>query len=242
MSSVALHITSPSSICLVSRLALASLNEKQVRISLYMTETLFPNPVDYLSWETGSAVRSKRIWVKSLPGKPLYIGGKEVYLDPEQHLDVDTFSLMLDEGHDSILYVDSWLCFDKIAYLPFIAEMDSSPLVVFAGDEHFMRSRVMTFVSQAGLPCDAFVDFGPKGIFVASKLSNLRKIIVPPESHLTSVLKVHGKEDLFQAYSVDFGTQLDACEDQTVKEMWERVKAEGKELRQEFFLPYEAFV
>ena len=80
-------------------------------------------------------VKRHRVAIKTLPGRPLTIDGRELILPPEGHLDVDGTAAAAMLAHETILLVENWESFNRIhdTDLDF-SSAGQNPLVVWRGD------------------------------------------------------------------------------------------------------------
>ena len=88
----------------------------------------------------GGTLKSGRISIKALVGKPLAVAGKSLSLPDRSHLDIEWRNVVDDIGHDAIMLVENYEVFDRIHALDISLPEDcANPLVIYRGDRYESR-------------------------------------------------------------------------------------------------------
>jgi hypothetical protein len=102
---------------------------------------------------TAAAVRSERIAVKSLPGRPLLMDGKEIHLPVGENIDMNWQHLSKNCGHSTILIVENWEAFDNVHDTTFdLSAAGDNPLVVFRGSPVYRQDYVVFLLKALQIP------------------------------------------------------------------------------------------
>lgn len=147
---------------------------------------------------TRKKVRDFRVAVKSLPGRPLLLGGESIQLPPGSNLDIEWGALIEQSGHDEILVIENWTNFEKTAKTPLLNDVPGNPLVLYRGDPIYGNQYAAALVKALKKPVTAFVDYDPAGLVIANSLPGLKKMLCPQED------KLHG---LFQRLKTNVDNQ-----------------------------------
>jgi len=159
------------------------------------------------------AIKQNRISIKALAGQPLMLGGENIYLPAESHLDADGTKIAGQIAHQCVMLVENYENFNRINETKFdLPEDFDSPLVIYHGDPNESRlDNVQHFLNRINLPVLGFMDIDPSGIFMASRLPNLIAMVAPAKDVLEKQLSSPqtGRRDLFQSQYRNYGDALD---------------------------------
>lgn len=162
----------------------------------------------------GEAIKLNRVSIKALVNQPLRVGGANLFLPSESHLDIDWTTISGQVGHPSVVVVENYENFNRIHETGFsLPPWIGSPLVVYRGDPNESRlDNVLKFLERLARPTLAFVDADPAGLAAACALSNLAGIVLPPREILEGQLKstATARKDLFLEQYPVYGAKLDA--------------------------------
>lgn len=130
----------------------------------------------------GEAIKRNRVSIKTLAGEPLLIGGKQLKLPAESHLDVDWTKVADKIGHKCVMVVENYENFNRVHESTFaLPDRYQSPLVIYRGDPNESRfDNVLKFFTHINLPILAFMDADPAGIAIACQLPGLVGMVLPP--------------------------------------------------------------
>lgn len=132
--------------------------------------------------------RDFRVAVKSLPGRPLLLGGQSMILPNGANLDLSWEYVATECGHDSVLLVENWTNFEKTHVTPLLSEIQGNPLVLYRGDFVYGNKYSALLLKALDKPVVAFVDYDPAGLVIASALPGFHEMICPLERDLHSLL------------------------------------------------------
>lgn len=186
---------------------------------------------------TDAAVRSDRVAVKALPGKPLLLERQRITLPAGANLDLDWHWLVTHCGHASVLLVENWEAFDRIHQLTFdLSRAGKNPLVVFRGSPVYRQDYVMSLLQGLALPVFAFVDYDPSGLVIAHSLPHFTGLIAPPADKLRSALAATRNHSRYRSQLPETQAALNEARHPEIIEYWQLLQSYGKALPQEYFL------
>jgi hypothetical protein len=186
---------------------------------------------------TAAAVRSERIAVKSLPGRPLLMDGKEIHLPVGANIDMNWQHLSKNCGHSTILIVENWEAFDNVHDTTFdLSAAGDNPLVVFRGSPVYRQDYVVFLLKALQIPVFAFVDFDPAGLVIAQSLPHFVGLISPPVEELQRALKACKNYDRYRNQLPQAQACLDAATHDQIMVHWQLLQKHGKALPQEYFM------
>lgn len=192
-------------------------------------------------WAGGPA-RRDRLALKTLPGRPLRVGGQSLLLPPRCHLEVDALEIGGSVAHESVLVVENWECFDCIHDIRLdFSPAGANPLVVWRGGSTEVRADVsQAFLRHLARPVWAFVDYDPAGLVIAASLPGLAGIITPAAAALGELIAKHGLEDRYRAQLPAAAPTLDRAAHPVVAALWPLLRQAGRALPQEIFIGHSA--
>ena len=186
---------------------------------------------------TSAAVRSERVAIKSLPGKPLLIDGRDIHLPLGANMDISWQWLSNHCGHSLILIVENWEAFDNVHDATFdLSVAGDNPLVVFRGSPVYRQDYVVFLLKALRLPVCAFVDFDPAGLVIAQGLPHFAGLISPPPDALQRALEACKNYDRYRNQLPEAQASLNAATHREIVEHWLLFQKYGKALPQEYFL------
>lgn len=182
-------------------------------------------------------VKRRRVAIKALPERPLLLDGRELMLPPACHLDVDGASIVTRLGHDTVLMVENWECFDRIHRVDLdFTPAGENPLVIWRGDGSATRTdHALELTRALDRPLWAFVDYDPAGLLIAARLPKLAGIIAPERERLERDL-VHGLRERYEKQLPIAAQSLDADPRELIRQLWELIRGQGRALPQECYL------
>lgn len=184
---------------------------------------------------TDSSVRSDRVAIKALPGRPLMLDGQSITLPDGVNLDLDWRWLISD--HKTVLLVENWEAFNGIHQVTFdLSRAGENPLVVFRGSPVYRQDYVVSLLSRLAVSVYAFVDFDPAGLVIAQSLPFFSGLIAPPVEELELALAETKNHNRYLGQLPEAKGVLDVTSNQEIAEHWRRLQAYGKALPQEYFL------
>jgi len=182
----------------------------------------------------GLAVRSNRVVLKAIPGRPLMCGRESIFLPSRANLEFDVSDALDCIRHDSVIVVENWETFEHIDDLELdLQAAGDNPVLLWRGGGHTSIGAAISFLGAFGRPVWSAPDYDPEGLAIASRLPHLRGILAPPEEVLRDLL---GKSKLQGRYSGQLaGAQalLEQAEHPDVRRLWAIVKASRNALPQE---------
>lgn len=186
---------------------------------------------------TDISVRSDRVAVKALPGRPLLLDGQSVTLPAGTNLDLDWRWLVSNSSHATVLLVENWEAFDGIHQVTFdLARAGDNPLVVFRGSPAYRQDHVMSLLNTLSLPVFAFVDYDPAGLVIAQSLPNFVGLISPPADDLKAALAATKNYTRYRNQLPEARSILDSTSHREIATYWKILQEHGKALPQEYFL------
>ena len=188
-------------------------------------------------WAGGPA-RRDRLALKTLPGRPLRVGGQSLLLPPRCHLEVDALEIGGRVEYESVLLVENWECFDRIhdIRLDFSAA-GANPLVVWRGGSAAVRADAsQAFLRQFARPVWAFVDYDPAGLVIAASLPGLAGIITPEAPALAELMAKHGLDERYRSQLPAAAPSLERAAHSAVAALWPVIRQAGRALPQEIFI------
>lgn len=182
-------------------------------------------------------VKRRRVAIKALPERPLLLDGRELMLPPACHLDADGASIVTRLGHDTVLLVENWECFDRIHRVDLdLTPAGENPLVIWRGDGSATRTdHALELTRALDRPLWAFVDYDPAGLLIAARLPRLAGIIAPAPQRLERDL-VHGLRERYEKQLPMAAQSLDADPRAPIQQLWELIRGQGRALPQEWYL------
>lgn len=186
---------------------------------------------------TSAAVKRRRVAIKALPDRPLLLDRQEVVLPPASHIDADGLSMIERLGHETILLVENWECFDRIDLVDLdFAPAGPNPLVIWRGDASSTRTdHALALVQALDRPVWAFVDYDPAGLLIAARLPRLAGVIAPGPERLAQDLE-HGLRYRFEEQLPMAAATLDEDPRECIQRLWRLVRSAGLAIPQERYL------
>ena len=186
---------------------------------------------------TDAAVRSDRVAVKALPGKPLLLDQQRITLPAGANLDLDWRWVVAHCGHTSVLLVENWEAFDRIHQLTFdLSRAGDNPLVVFRGSPVYRQDYVMSLLRGLALPVFAFVDYDPSGLVIAHSLPPFAGLMTPPADKLETALAATRNHQRYRSQLPETQAVLNEAQHPEIIAHWRLLQKYGKALPQEYFL------
>jgi len=187
----------------------------------------------------GGAVKRHRVAIKALrPTEPIRINQQSLILPPRGHLDLDLQDLGELGGHDWIIVVENWECFNNVhRAASVLAFPGNHPLVVWRGDTSATRADAMLeFVRRVTPPVAAFVDYDPAGLLIAARLPRMAAIVAPPDHELERLLQQRGLPERYLEQLAGCQAALDREADPLIAHLWGILRRAGRALPQEHFV------
>ena len=186
---------------------------------------------------SSAPVKRQRVAIKALPGNPVCLGERRLFLPPCCHLDVDGPTAAGLLRHQTALVVENWEPFNRIHDTTLdLGAAGDNPLVIWRGDQTDTRAdHALALLLALDLPVWAFVDFDPSGLVIAASLPRLAGIIAPTRAQLAQDLS-RGLPERFQSQLPASRARLDDLETGPVPALWEIVRRQGRALPQEYYL------
>lgn len=177
----------------------------------------------------GGPLKTGRIAIKALPGKPLSISGETLSLPQGSHVDIDWRSIIQSIRHDSIMLVENYEVFDQLHRLSFdLPAPFSNPLVIYRGDKTESRlDNVKAFLETSKLPVIAFVDIDPKGLHIALGCPRLLGVVAPDADALAATLNspAEARHDLYKQQLPGIGDYLRTnSANSPISDLWKLVE------------------
>lgn len=177
--------------------------------------------------------RDFRVAIKSLPGRPLLLGGQSMILPNGANLDLPWEYVASECGHDYLLLVENWTNFEKTHVTPLLSEITGNPLVLYRGDFVYGTKYSALLLKALGKPVVAFVDYDPAGLLIASALPGFQEMLCPPEQDLHSLLaNCTNKGRFIRQKSENIG-ELQSLKHPQLKGLWATFDRYGVALPQE---------
>lgn len=182
-------------------------------------------------------VKRRRVAIKTLRDRPLLLDGRQAVLPPACHLDADGPSIVERIGHDTVLLVENWECFDRIDLVDLdFSPAGPNPLVIWRGDSSSTRAdHALALVQSLPCPVWAFVDYDPAGLLIAARLPRLAGVIAPPTSRLTQDLQ-NGLRDRYEEQLPMAASALDDDPRESIQRLWRLLRSSGRAIPQERYL------
>jgi hypothetical protein len=184
-------------------------------------------------------VRAGRVAVKSLPGRPLNIGGKEVSLPSGSSLDFDVEAIV-SAAPGSILVVENWEAFEALDRMKLEKSAALMPegIAIYRGDKDaYPVAAAHRALHNLTCPVYSCPDVDGSGLMIALGLPRYSGLVLPDLDLIA---------DLFEAGAGDrerFLVQLPSCEAklseatcQEVHQLWRIIRKFGRALPQEKFI------
>ncbi len=182
----------------------------------------------------GLAVKRNRLAIKALPNQRININQQSYSLPPFAHLDIALENIN-QVGHDCILVIENYRCFDRLDGMRFqLTERFSQPLVVYRGDKEYRCSQ---FLQQTKLPVLAMTDIDPAGLIIAQSLPYVVALVAPELSVLESILinKDVANPTLYSKHA-NYHSALERSEQLTIRQFWQLLKRYQAGVVQEHWL------
>lgn len=182
-------------------------------------------------------VKRQRVAIKTLPHRPLLLSGQEAMLPPACHIDADWPLIVERIGHQSVLLVENWECFNRIDLIDLdLTHAGSNPLVIWRGDSSATRiDHALALVRALACPVWAFVDYDPAGLLIAAGLPRLAGVIAPPQSRLSQDLQ-SGLRDRYEEQLPMAASALDDDPREFIQRLWRMLRGSGRAIPQEKYL------
>jgi hypothetical protein len=186
---------------------------------------------------TAAPVKRQRVAVKALPERPLLLDGRELILPRACHLDADGPSIVGRLGHETVLLVENWECFDRIDLVDLdFTPAGPNPLVIWRGDPSSTRvDHALDIIRALDCPVWAFVDYDPAGLLIAARLPRLAGVIAPQSERLARDLE-HGLRDRYEEQLHMAASALDDDPRESIQKLWHLIRGHGRALPQERYL------
>ncbi len=230
-----------------------SASDKERITAILKTEGIDPDVVKDLDWNsltrantleyapnekmTSAAVRVGRVAIKSLPGQPLLIGGETIHLPAGANLDVSWSQVAERCGHEAVLLVENWECFERIHHVILdLSRAGENPLVLFRGSPIYQQNSTVQLLNALALPAFAFVDFDPAGLLIAQGLPHFAGLIWPGESALIPALLAARNHDRYLEQLGQARDTLEVTTNADISACWALLRHYGAALPQEYFI------
>ncbi|WP_339080613.1 hypothetical protein [Pseudomonas sp. TMP9] len=186
---------------------------------------------------TDAPVRTARVAVKSLPGRPLLIGGEAIILPAGANLDVAWAQVVELCAHESVLLVENWEAFEAIHRVTLdLSRAGDNPLVLFRGSPVYQQDSTSRLLEALAVPVIAFVDFDPAGLLIALGLPHFAGLIWPEESVLIPSFQDALNHERYQKQLIQTKATLDRTTNAEISECWALLRRYGAALPQEYFI------
>ena len=186
---------------------------------------------------TDAPVRTGRVAIKSLPGRPLLIGGEAIILPAGANLDAPWEQVAELCAHESVLLVENWEAFEAIHRVTLdLSRAGGNPLVVFRGSPVYQQDSTSSLLAALALPVIAFVDFDPAGLLIAQGLPHFAGLIWPEEVVLIPGFKDALNHERYQKQLTQAKASLDRSTNADISECWALLRRYGAALPQEYFI------
>lgn len=189
-------------------------------------------------------VRLRRVAIKSLrPSLPIVLNGQPAFLPVRTHVEADYAEIGGMTGHDWIIVVENWECFNDIhVAADRLSFPGQNPLVVWRGDKDTVRSdSMLVMIRNLHQPVAAFVDYDPSGMVIANALPRLEYIVAPPLDELARMMS-DGLPNRYMVQIAGCQAVLEQCDKTCVADVWEVIRAAGRALPQEVFSKHHLFL
>jgi hypothetical protein len=182
-------------------------------------------------------VKRQRVAIKTLPGRPLNLDGRELILPPACHLDVEGPTVAGLLAHDRVLLVENWEPFNRIHAIDLdLSPAGENPLVLWRGDRSDTRTdHALALLRGLDVPVWAFVDYDPAGLLIAAGLPQLAGIIAPEPARLERDL-AKGLPGRYRDQLPMAAAAIDASVNEPVRRLWAAIRRHGRALPQEHYL------
>lgn len=182
-------------------------------------------------------VKRQRVAIKTLVGRPLSLDGREIFIPPACHLDVDGPTVAGRIAHETALLVENWEPFNRIHDITIdLSAAGTNPLVIWRGDTSATRSdHALALLASLCIPVWAFVDYDPAGLLIADRLPRLAGIITPDDVAFEQDLAA-GLVDRYSAQLPHASAALDAAQNACVRQLWGVLRRHGRALPQERYI------
>jgi hypothetical protein len=179
-------------------------------------------------------LRGHRVAIKSLPGRPLLLGGTHYMLPPGANLDVDRQWVAEHCQHESVLLIENWESFELTEQTPILSSVPDNPLVVFRGaPSSYKTDSANRLLKDLGLPVIAFTDYDPEGLAIAATLPFFSQYLAPGTRCLEKLFSQLSTQRRYREQIVQKRSMLEALDDPELKRVFEIIKTAGKALPQE---------
>jgi hypothetical protein len=184
----------------------------------------------------GRAVGARRLLLKALPGKPLWVNGLAFPLASRSHLDI-ALETVEHLAHQAVIVVENYECFDRIGLMRLVLdERWADAAVVYRGDPNASRTdAVHEFLRAQKLPVLAMVDIDPSGLVIAQTLPGVTGILAPPVAVINALL-AQGNPALYQQQRPGAEQSLLNSPHPLIRQWWRLIESHGAGLAQERWL------
>lgn len=182
-------------------------------------------------------VKRRRAVIKPLrPDLPLILNGRELRLPARCHVEVDYDGVGQMKGHDWIVVVENWECFNDIHIAADrLSFPGQNPLIVWRGDKDGVRANdMLAMLRNLSQPVAAFVDYDPSGMVIAKSLPRLSYIVAPTD--LTIRLKEEGLHDRYMVQLPVCQASLNESKIKIITDVWNIICGAARALPQEWFV------
>ncbi|MBD8615028.1 hypothetical protein IFT69_15110 [Pseudomonas putida] len=182
---------------------------------------------------TSAKVRDCRVAIKSLPGRPLLLAGKEICLPDRSSLDIEWQRVVETSGHKDVLVIENWTNFEKTSTTPLLKNIPGNPLVLYRGDPIYGADHAKHLLTAMGKPVTAFVDYDPAGLLIAGSFPCFEQMLCPDIGELHRLLSACTKTEEFIRQKSEFLNGLENLAHQQLKSLWKIFNRYGVALPQE---------
>ncbi len=98
----------------------------------------------------GKQVRTGKVAIKTRPGRPLLLDGREIWLPAKANVELSIDDSDTARMHQSVVVVENWLCFEEIGQLQINwSRAGENPLIVWRGGDQVLRAdATMEFLQR----------------------------------------------------------------------------------------------
>ena len=186
----------------------------------------------------GKQVRTGKVAIKTRPGRPLLLDGREIWLPAKANVELSIDDSDTARMHQSVVVVENWLCFEEIGQLQINwSRAGENPLIVWRGGDQVLRAdATMEFLQRLGAPVWSAPDYDPAGLAIAARLPELAGVLMPNLDVLRELLGNSRLADRYRIQLPGAARALDEATNQDIALLWDLIRQEGRALPQEKLL------
>lgn len=188
---------------------------------------------------TKRRVRADRVAVKAIPGRPLVIEGREVFLPRGASVDLDAEEI-LSATPGSLLVIENWEAFEALDRMGIEGAAAGLPdgMAIYRGDkEAYPIAAAHRVLHELSCPVYSCPDVDGAGLSIALSLPRFAGLVLPDFERIVELFEAGaGDRERYLAQLAGCEAKLAYAVQKDVRQLWRIIQKYGRALPQEKFI------